>query len=122
MRDEEGRPRRFLSHREAVVWAVRRVLLFVGSLTLVGVVGALGRGFIRSRESDVTENVLPEALAYVAFVLVSFVCIGLMVAGALYLFVALHGGVMDVEARQRYREEQAAQREFRVDAYSGRHG
>lgn len=125
MRDEEGRPRRFLSHREVLSWATRRVIRFVGPLTVLGVVGGLGRGFIRSRESAVTENVLPELLRYVVYAVAVSVVAGLvlgsLVAAAMYLYVALSGGVMDQEARRRYREERAVRLDSRASSdYLGR--
>lgn len=95
--DEAGKPRRFLNHREAVLWAlttVGKVSGVVALYLLVGsIFGPLGGG-------EVGRSVL--TLVPLAIMLT----IGLLIAFAMYLYVALSGGVMDDEARRRYRNNE----------------
>lgn len=85
--DAAGRPRRFLSHREAAWWAVRRVGAFFSPFLASSILWALlGSPYERS-------TVLP-----VVAVLAS---VWLAVVGTVYLYLALSGGVMDKAERRR---------------------
>jgi len=86
-RDEEGRPRRFLSHREAFAWTVRRVGVYSGAFLLLALLGSLGRSTARNGEVPHWTAVVGVAIAAVAF--------WALIVGGLYLYIALAGGVMD---------------------------
>jgi hypothetical protein len=115
-RDEEGRPRRFLSHREAFLWSTRRIgfyalllLLPLGSFSLLGLVGALGRRVVRTTDGELPgwEDVGAWMLA-VSVLVLSLLSLLSLLAGAYYLYIALAGGVMSRDERQRYHEEREA--------------
>lgn len=115
-RDEEGRPRRFLSHREALLWAVRRVGLYFAFLlvppSILSVVGGVGRGIARTGEPPGWEHV-----GGLALVLLLACSCWLLLAGIYYLYIVLAGGVMDRDARQRYHGEREARRGAGPSAY-----
>ena len=90
--DPAGRPRRFLSHREAAWWAVRRVGVFFLPLFSGPILWALfGPG---------SPGRWPEALP----VVLAIACVWAAVVGTVYIYLALSGGVMGEAERRRYRE------------------
>ena len=98
-KDAEGRPRRFLGHGEAALWSLRSgavvagvfaaPVLFRSLLDLVGPVD--GPPF------NSLDLVIPAMIWATASLL-------------LYLYIALSGGVMDREARRRYRNGETSLR------------
>ena len=87
--DAAGRPRRFLSHREAAGWAVRRVGAFFLPLLVSPVLWAVFHPDAPSQRS----TALPVVFAVA--------CVWLAVVGAVYLYLALSGGVMSEAERRR---------------------
>jgi hypothetical protein len=87
--DAAGRPRRFLSHREAAWWAARRVGTFFLPLLAPPVLWALFGAASPGRWLA--------ALLVVAAV----ACVWLTVVGTVYLYLALSGGVMGKAERRR---------------------
>lgn len=88
---ESGRPRRFLSHRELLMWAARKVGGYLGPPLGLGVIAAI---------------FVPQDLAREVFLWLSVMGLALCataVAG-IYLYVALSGGVMSAEQRAGYLE------------------
>jgi hypothetical protein len=88
--DSAGKPRRFLSHREAASWTALKVGKFFGLALLFVLLEAL----IFPEESGRMDSAV-----YSAFLLVVF---WLLISAALYLYVALSGGVMGRDERRRY--------------------
>ena len=101
--DEAGKPRRFLDHREAALWALMTVGKVFGAYALYWlvslVVGAL-------RDGGSGWPTLTFALTSIALVT------WLLVSLFLYLYVALSGGIMDDEARRRYRNNETLSRRW----------
>lgn len=93
--DQAGKPRRFLNHREAFLWALTTVGKLFGVAALYLLVGSI---FDLRGSGEVGWSMML-TLMLLAIVL----AIGLLIAFAMYLYVALSGGVMDDEARRRYR-------------------
>lgn len=89
--DEAGRPRRFLSHRELLLWAALNVGGYVGPPLGLGLVIAIFDPQGVGREI---------VLALMAMVLAACV-VGVV---GIYLYVALSGGVMSREERAGYLE------------------
>ncbi len=90
--DDAGRPRRFLSHGEAAWWAVRRVGTFFLPLLVSPILWAIFDPAAPSQRLT--------ALPLVAAV----ACVWLSVVGAVYLYLALSGGVMGEDERRRFHE------------------
>lgn len=101
--DEAGKPRRFLDHREAALWAVTTVAKLSGAYALYWLVslvfGVLGEG----------GSGWP---AFTFALLAISLTIGLLFSLVLYLYVALSGGIMDDEARKRYRNNETLSRRW----------
>ena len=91
--DEEGRPRRFLSHREAAWWAARRTGTVAGPFVLY----ALLRAFLETAGPGMP---LAERAAYFSLPAVVFL-LWLAAMGAVYLYLVLSGGVMAPDERRR---------------------
>jgi hypothetical protein len=87
--DEEGKPRRFLNHREAVWWAVLKVGKVLGLFVVSPILWA-----IFGPEA-------PDRWARASLAVAVVVVLWLVAAGAMYLFVALSGGVMARAERRR---------------------
>ena len=101
--DEAGKPRRFLDHREAALWAVTTVGKFFGAYALYWLV-SLVFGALRNGGSG---------WPTLTFALLAIpLTIGLLVSLVLYLYVALSGGIMDDEARKRYRNNETLSRRW----------
>jgi len=115
-RDEEGRPRRFIFHREALLWTLRRVgtrvAALVGPLLLLSIVGGVVRAITKTGGLPGWEHIVVWGL--IVLIACSF---WLLFAGAYYLYIALGGGVMDRDARRRYREERRARTGAGPSAY-----
>jgi hypothetical protein len=104
-RDEEGRPRRFLSHREAFAWAMWRIgrlaALYFRPFSLLTFVGAIGRAIVRTGWPPQWE-----VFGFtVLLVLLLSLALCFLVACTYYLYIALAGGVMGRDERRRYHEE-----------------
>ena len=98
--DEAGKPRRFLNHGEAILWALLTVGKLLGALALIMLLNSLfdpDRGEIRL-------SILTPIL--VVILLATWSSISLI----LYLYVMLSGGIMDDRARQRYRNNETLSR------------
>lgn len=91
-KDAAGRPRRFLSHREAARWAA----LTTGKVAGPFVLYALLMAFVHSAGPGLA---LAERAASFSVVAILPVC-WLVASGALYLYVALSGGVMGRDERR----------------------
>lgn len=91
--DGEGRPRRFLSHREAAWWAVLRTGTVAGPVVLYVFLGA----FLGTAGPGMP---LAERAAYFSLPAAVFL-IWLVVVGAVYLYLVLSGGVMAPDERRR---------------------
>lgn len=89
--DGAGRPRRFLSHREAAWWAARRVGTFFLPLLASPILWAI----FGSDSSSRWLSALP--------LIVAVACVWFAVVGAIYLYLALSGGIMGEAERQRFR-------------------
>lgn len=87
--DEAGRPRRFLSHREAAWWAMLNVAKVAGPVALFGFLRVLFE--------------LGVAAGWTTFLYLAsrLLLLGLLACGVLYLYVALSGGVMARSGRGR---------------------
>ena len=95
--NEAGKPRRFLNRREAAVWAGLTVGKPVGVIAFYVLLNAAIDAY---RGADAWRSSFVVALAVV------WGAIWLGVSLALYVYVALSGGVMDEEARHRYRNNE----------------
>ncbi|QIN82584.1 hypothetical protein GBA63_07970 [Rubrobacter tropicus] len=95
--DEAGKPRRFLDHREAALWAVTTVCKVFGVFALYFLIDSV---LVPSRDGEFGEPVLTFMLLAVLLV------IGLLISLVLFLYVTLSGGVMDDAARRRYRNNE----------------
>ena len=94
---ETGKPRRFLNHREAVLWAVLTVGKFFGVFALYWLTSVI----LDSWGGDEAGGPI------LTFVLLAILlAVGLLISLVLYLYVALSGGIMDDEARKRYRNNE----------------
>lgn len=90
--DEAGRPRRFLSHREAAWWAARKVsVVFVPLLVYPFVWALFGFGS-------------PYPWSAVLFVATGVILASPTTVGAVYLYLVLSGGVMGEADRRRHRK------------------
>ena len=87
--DEEGGPRRFLSHREAARWAVLKVGTFFLPLLVSPILWALFGSDSPYRWSAAVP------------VAARVVLLWLLVVGTIYLYLALSGGVMGEAERRR---------------------
>lgn len=89
--DENGRPRRFLSHREAISWAALKVGRYAGPPLGLCVVAIIFD---------------PQGLGRLAFLLLGPMVLALCVTvvAVMYAYVALSGGVMGPDERMRHRE------------------
>lgn len=90
--DEAGRPRRFVSHREAAWWAARKVGTFFLPLLVSPILWALF-----GSDSPYRWSAVPPVVAGV-------ILLWLLAVGSIYLYLALSGGVMG-EAERRRRED-----------------
>ncbi len=95
--DEAGKPRRFLNHREAALWAMMTVGKVFGALALYWLINFV---FVTFRDGEFGGRMLTFVVA--AIMLVTWLGTSLV----LYVYVALSGGVMDDEARRRYRNNE----------------
>lgn len=91
--DEEGRPRRFLSHREAAWWAALRTGTVAGPIVLYAFLGA----FLETAGPGMP---LTERFAYFSLPAAVFL-VWLAVVGTVYLYLVLSGGVMAPDERRR---------------------
>lgn len=98
--DEAGKPRRFLNHREAALWSMTTVGKVFGALVLYWLINSI---FITFSSGEFGGPVLTFVVA--AIMLVAW----LLISAVLYLYLALSGGVMDDEARRRYRNNETLQ-------------
>ena len=91
--DEEGRPRRFLSHGEAALWATLQTGKVAAPFALYAFLGAFletaGPGMPLAQRASYFS--LPAAVVLLWF----------LVVGAVYLYLVLSGGVMDREEGRR---------------------
>ncbi len=99
--DEAGKPRRFLDHREAALWATLTVGKPLGAFSLTGLLA-----LVFNPSADETVG----WLALTAVVLAIALSAWLLASAVLYLYVSLSGGVMDREARRRYRNDETTPR------------
>lgn len=95
--DEAGKPRRFLNHREAALWATMTVGKVFGAFALYWLISSI---FYSVRAGELG-GAMP-TLVFAAFMLAAW----LLASGVLYFYLALSGGVMDDEARRRYRNNE----------------
>lgn len=95
--DDAGKPRRFLGHGEAVLWALLTVGKVIGGIAVLMLLNSAVAAY-----RDWGAWVYTFIPALVGFWLAVWPCVSL----ALYLYVSLSGGVMDDEARQRYRNNE----------------
>lgn len=97
-KDQAGKPRRFLHHGEALLWALLTVGRFPGAFfgfwLLLFLIRAVREG------GGIGWSTVTTVLV------VALLTVWLLVSSVLYLFVALSGGVMDEEARRRYRNDE----------------
>ena len=98
--DEEGRPRRFLSHREAAWWAALKTGTLAGPVVLYAFLTA----FLETAGPGMP---LAQRAIYF-FVPTALIVLWLCVVGAVYLYLVLSGGVMGETERRRYREDDGA--------------
>lgn len=96
--DEDGKPRRFLSHREAAMWTASRVGAFFGLISVFGVARAIYEAFTS-----------PSAFERQALImiLISLAVIWLGVCAVVYLYIVLSGGVMSRAERERRERTEA---------------
>ena len=99
--DEAGKPRRFLDHREAALWATMTVGKVSGAFALYWLLNSVFYTFRGGELAGATLTLAPLAVMLAAWLLVSAV---------LYLYLVLSGGVMDDEARRRYRNNETLPR------------
>jgi hypothetical protein len=93
--DESGRPRRFLSHREAAWWAALKTGKFAGPI-MIWMIPATILAAVPGRGTP--------GLWWMALpILGTLFLLWLMATGTVYLYVALSGGVMNRAERQEYR-------------------
>lgn len=100
--DEAGKPRRFVGHGEAVAWALRQMGKVFGALAAATLLSS-AVGSYREGRWDLS-------FAFVALLAAAWLGIWLSISLVLYLFVLLSGGIMDDEARRRYRNNETLQR------------
>jgi apolipoprotein N-acyltransferase len=98
--DESGKPKRSLNHREAALWALMTVGKVFGALALYWLINFI---FVAFRDGEVGMPMITFMVA--AIMLATW----LLISAVLYLYVALSGGVMDDEARRRYRNNETLQ-------------
>ena len=96
--DEAGKPRRFLDHREAAVWALTTVGKVFGAFALYWLLNSVFYTFRDGELGGAMLTLIPAAVMLAAWLLISAV---------LYLYLVLSGGVMDDKARRRYRNNGA---------------
>jgi small-conductance mechanosensitive channel len=99
--DEAGKPRRFLNHREAILWAMITVGKVFGALALYWLINFIFVAFTDGELGGAMLTFMLTAILLVAWLLISLI---------LYLYVALSGGVMDDAARRRYRNNETLSR------------
>ena len=95
--DAAGKPRRFLDHREAALWALMTTGKVFGALALYWLLNSIFYTFRDGELAGAVLTLVPAAVMVAAWLLVSAV---------LYLYLVLSGGVMDDEARRRYRNNE----------------
>ena len=99
--DEAGKPRRFLDHREAALWALTTVGKVFGIFALYFSASFVVDAFGEAEFGNLGLALVPAAMIALAWLFISLV---------LYLYVTLSGGVMDNEARRRYRNNETLTR------------
>jgi len=82
--DEAGKPRRFLNHREAILWAMITVGKVFGALALYWLINFIFVAFTDGELGGAMLTFMLTAILLVAWLLISLI---------LYLYVALSGGV-----------------------------
>lgn len=97
--DEAGKPRRFLDHGEAALWAVVTVGKVFGVFALYLLASFVFDALRNGEVGGPMLTLVPAAIMVLAWLFVTLV---------LYLYVALSGGVMDSEARRRYRNNETS--------------
>ena len=98
-RDAAGRPRRFLSHGEALLWS-----LCIGLAVAFGFAAPVLFRYLLY--SIGLQDEQPFSFVRVMFPVFVFLTVSVL----LYLYIALSGGVMDRAARRRYLEGETWQR------------
>ena len=95
--DEAGKSRRFLGHGEAAVWALRQMGKVFGTFAALTLLNAAVRAYRDGWDGW---------FAFTALLAVVWLAIWLGVSLVIFFFIALSGGVMDDEARRRYRNNE----------------
>lgn len=88
--DDTGKPRRFLSHGEAAIWAARAVGKFAVPFVLIAGLRAI------------FDPGPPGQRSVATYALILLLASYFLISGALYLYVTLSGGVMNREERLRH--------------------
>ena len=96
--DDAGAPRRFLGHREVLLWAGLKVGRTTSPFALFGLLGSVVETY---------RDGLSGWPVFTLMLAVGWLAIWLSVSLAIYLYVALSGGVMDREDRRRYLGDRA---------------
>lgn len=96
-RDEAGKPRRFLTPGEAILWALRQTGKVFGAFAGVTLLNAAIGSYRDGWSGWLTFGTLLAAV---------WLAIWLGVSLVIFFYIALSGGVMDEEARRRYRNNE----------------